>query len=481
MSDVMSSPSSQVAEWSGVDDPDQSKYSATAQNPDGTVPHRVVLYSMEAEQSVLGAILLDNSVIDQVADVLTTDDYYVGAHRVIYQAILTLLDRGEPADPIVLRQYLERNDELTLVGGTGYLVRLVDTVPATANVRAWARLVQEKAVLRDLARQAATIADRVYQNDGAVDEILDDAEQRVFSVGENRAHRRSSYHDMKSILVPVFDRIDMLMERNISITGVPTGFIDLDDKLAGLQPADLVIVAGRPSMGKTALALNFAANAALDHDIPVGIFSLEMSKEQLAMRLLSSVARIDAQALRTGKLGDHEYGKLTRAADQLSRAPIYIDDTSGLSITSLRAKARRLKREKKIEMIIVDYMQQMRGSSQSSNENRNQEISEISRELKAVGKELKLPVVAVSQLSRSPEGRTDKRPIMSDLRESGSIEQDADVVMLVYREEYYKRNDPTVAGKAEIIIAKQRNGPTGTVVLTFINQYTRFDNHAREF
>ena len=443
--------------------------------------HRVVLYSLEAEQSVLGAILLDNSVVDQVADILATDDYYIGAHRTIYQAILTLLDRGEPADPIVLRQYLEKNDEMTLVGGTGYLVRLVDTVPATANVRAWARLVHEKAVLRDLARQTSTIVDRVYQNDGSVDEILDDAEQRIFSVGESRAHRRSNYHDLKSILVPVFDRIEHLMERNISITGIPTGFIDLDDKLAGLQPTDFIIVAGRPSMGKTALALNFAANAALDHNVPVGFFSLEMSKEQLAMRLLSSVAKIDAQSLRTGKLGDNEYGKLTKAADILSRAPIYIDDTSGLSITSLRAKARRLKREKKIELLVVDYLQQMRGSSNTGGENRNQEISEISRELKAVAKELKLPVVAVSQLSRSPESRTDKRPIQSDLRESGSLEQDADVILLVFREEYYKRNDPTVAGKAEVIIAKQRNGPTGTIILTFINQYTRFDNHARDY
>ncbi|MBF0125419.1 MAG: replicative DNA helicase [Magnetococcales bacterium] len=441
---------------------------------------RLPLYSLEAEQSVLGSLLLDNTVSDYVADIITADDYYIGAHRVIYQAISVLLERGEPADPVILKQYLEKNDALSSVGGTAYLARLVDTVPATANVRAWARLIHDKAVMRDLAQQASAIVDRVYQSDDSLDRILDDAEQQIFQVGESREHRRSNYHDMKSILVPVFDRIEQLMEQRISITGVPTGFIDLDDKLAGLQAGDLIVVAGRPSMGKTALALNFAANSALKHRVPVGIFSLEMSKEQLAMRLLSSVASIDAQALRTGKLSDQQYGDLTRSADQLSGAPLYIDDTSGLSITSLRAKARRMKREKQIQMIIVDYMQQMRGS-QNNVENRTQEISEISRELKAIAKELRLPVVAVSQLSRSPEGRTDKRPVMSDLRESGSIEQDADVVLLVFREEYYKRNDPTVAGKAEVIIAKQRNGPTGTIILTFLNQFTRFDNHAKEY
>ncbi|MBF0370012.1 MAG: replicative DNA helicase [Magnetococcales bacterium] len=435
-------------------------------------------YSMEAEQSVLGAILLDNDTLDQVADVLAPDDFYVAAHRIVFKAIQTLDDRGEPADTVILKQYLEKQEELTSIGGAAYLAELVNTVPAIANVKAYARLVHDKSVLRELARQATGIVEGVYRDPRRkVDEVLDDAEQRIFSVAEGRDQRRSAYYDVKSILTPVFERIDKLMERKEAVTGVPSGYEDMDKMTAGLQPSDLIILAGRPSMGKTALAMNIAENAALGHKVGVGVFSLEMSKEQLVMRLLASTARVDAQGLRTGWIKDDEYGRLINAAGELSAAPLYIDDTPAISVMALRSKARRLKREKDIQMIVVDYLQLMTGSSGSS-DNRVQEISEISRGLKSVAKELSIPVIALSQLSREVEKRPDKRPILSDLRESGAIEQDADVVMFVYREEVYKKDDPSLEGLAEAIIAKQRNGPVGAVKLTFLKKFTRFENHA---
>ncbi|MEO5377216.1 MAG: replicative DNA helicase [Magnetococcus sp. DMHC-6] len=435
-------------------------------------------YSMEAEQSVLGAILLDNSVLDHVADILKADDFYVGAHQTIFKAILAMSDRGEVADPVLLKQYLDKNAALDQVGGPSYLARLVNTVPAAANARAYARIVQDKSVLRELATQATEIVDHIFRNRGPlqVDAVLDDAEQRIFSIAEKKEHRRSNYYDLKSILVPVFEHIDLLMTRKETITGVPTGFIDLDKLLAGFQPADLIILAARPSMGKTALAMNIAANAALDHQAGVGVFSLEMSKEQLVLRLISSTARVDAQSIRTGWISPEDYGRLTQTADTLSKVPIYIDDTPAISIAAMRAKARRLKREKDIKLIVVDYLQLMVGSGQT--ENRVQEISEISRGLKAIAKELGVPVLALSQLSREVEKRPDKRPVLSDLRESGAIEQDADVVIFVYREEVYNKEDPALVGRAEAIISKQRNGPIGNVKLTFVKQYTRFENFA---
>ncbi|MBF0461461.1 MAG: replicative DNA helicase [Magnetococcales bacterium] len=430
-----------------------------------------------AEQSVLGAILLDNSVHDQVADILQPQDFYTGAHRVIYQAIGALLDRGEPADPVILQQYLQKNDELQSVGGSGYLAQLIETVPATANAGAYARLVRDKAILRELAQQATHIVESVYQGQNMpTDKLLDEAEQRIFAVGEGRSQRSASYFTLKAVLMPVLHNIEQLIAHKGSVTGVPTGFVDLDKLLAGLQNSDLLILAGRPSMGKTSFAMNIAANAAVDHQVPVAVFSLEMSKEQLVARMLSSAARMDAQKLRTGYLGDDEFGQLIHTADRLAKAPLFIDDTPAISIAALRAKARRMRREQKIQLILIDYLQLMQGELKT--ENRVQEISQISRGLKSLAKELNIPIIALSQLSRKLEERPNKRPILSDLRESGAIEQDADVVLFVFREEVYKDNDPALAGLAEIIVAKQRNGPTGKVKLTFLKQYTRFENYA---
>jgi replicative DNA helicase len=437
---------------------------------------RSSVWSNEAEQSVLGAILLDNDVMDQVMDTLVPDDFYMGAHRVVFQAMKAVMERGDPADPIIITQYLEKNDELSSVGGGGYLAELLDTVPTTANAKFYARLVRNKSILRELARQATNISEAVFEGERSVDEILEEAEKQIFDVGENRNQRRSNYFDMKSVIMPVISKIEELMQRKESITGVPSGFTDLDKKLAGLQPSDLIILAGRPAMGKTSFAMNVVANAAIKHGAPVAVFSLEMSKEQLVTRLLSSLGSIDAQGLRTGNLKTEEYGQLVQASDTLSKAPIFVDDTPALTIMALRAKARRLKREKDIQLIVIDYLQLMQGDDGS--DNRVQEISNISRGLKALAKELNIPVIALSQLSRKVEERPNKTPVLSDLRESGAIEQDADIVMFVFREEVYKENDPALQGMAEIIIAKQRNGPIGRIPLTFLKQYTRFDNHA---
>ncbi|MBF0194086.1 MAG: replicative DNA helicase [Magnetococcales bacterium] len=433
-------------------------------------------WSNEAEQSILGAILLDNDVMDQVADIVSVDDFYMGAHRVIYQAMIAVLERGDPADPIILNQYLEKNEEINSVGGGGYLGQLLETVPTTANAKSYARLVRDKAILRELARQSTKISEAVFEGERTVDEIIEEAEKQIFDVGENRSQRRSNYSDMKSVIMPVISKIEELMQRKASITGVPTGFTDLDKMMAGLQPSDLIILAGRPAMGKTSFAMNVVANSAIKYGAPVAVFSLEMSKEQLVVRMLSSLGSIDAQGLRNGHLKTEAYGQLIQASDTLSKAPIFVDDTPALSIMAVRAKARRLKREKDIQLIVIDYLQLMQGEGNS--DSRVQEISEISRGLKALAKELDIPVIALSQLSRKVEERPNKTPVLSDLRESGAIEQDADIVMFVFREEVYKENDPALEGMAEIIIAKQRNGPIGRVTLTFLKQYTRFDNYA---
>ena len=448
--------------------------------PDDTsiLPHRPA-WNNAAEQSVLGAILLDNSIMDQVAAILSPKDFYTGAHRVIYQAMCTLLDRGEPADPVVLQQYLQKNGELQSVGGGGYMAQLMDTVPTTANVGAYARLVRDKALLRSLAQEATKIVESIYHGGNKpIDVILDNAEQRIFAVGEGHSQRSSSYFTIKSILMPVLHSIEQLMRNKNALTGVPTGYPDLDALLAGLQKSDLLILAGRPAMGKTSFAMNIAVNAAVDHQAPVAVFSLEMSKEQLVSRMLSSAARVDAQKLRTGWLDGNSYAHLIHVADTLfEKAPLFIDDTPAISISALRAKARRLKREKDVQLIIIDYLQLMQGDGKT--ENRVQEISQISRGLKSLAKELNIPIIALSQLSRKLEERPNKRPQLSDLRESGAIEQDADVVMFVFREEVYKENDPELKGVAEIIIAKQRNGPIGKVTLTFLKEYTRFESYAK--
>ncbi|MBF0162285.1 MAG: replicative DNA helicase [Magnetococcales bacterium] len=440
------------------------------------LPARRPAWNNAAEQSVLGAILLDNSIHDQIASTLQAEDFYAGAHRVIYQAICALLERGEPADPVVLQNYLQKNDELQSVGGGGYLAQLIETVPSTANASAYARLVRDKALLRALAQQATQIIESVYQGKNIpTDRLLDDAEQRIFSVGEGRNQRTANYFTLKTVLLPVLHSIDQQMKHRGTVTGVATGFTDMDKMLSGLQKSDLLILAGRPSMGKTSFAMNIATNAAVDHQTPVAIFSLEMSKEQLVSRMLASSARIDAQKLRTGWLDDADYGQLIAMANHLSQAPLFIDDTPALSIASLRARARRMRREQKIQLIIIDYLQLMQGELKT--ENRVQEISQISRGLKSLAKELDIPIIALSQLSRRLEERPNKRPILSDLRESGAIEQDADVVLFVFREEVYKDNDPALTGLAEIIVAKQRNGPTGKIKLTFLKQYTRFENY----
>lgn len=465
--------------WDGVTLDDVTLDDVTAPPGDDAkhTPSRQPAWHSAAEKSVLGAILLDNSVRDQVADILESEDFYTGAHRVIYQAITTLLDRGEPADPVILEQYLRKNEALHTVGGSGYLAQLMDTVPTTANAGAYARLIRDKAILRNLAQQATQIVESIYQgNNEPVPTILDDAEQRIFSVGERHSQRSSSYSDIKSVLLPVLRNIGELMQHKGAITGLPTGFTDLDTKLAGLQKSDLLILAGRPAMGKTSFAMNIAANVAMDHQAPVAVFSLEMSKEQLVSRLLASSARIDAQKLRTGWLKEKDYEQLVTMAHNLTKIPLFIDDTPAISINALRAKARRMKREKEIQLIIIDYLQLMQGDGKA--ENRVQEISQVSRGLKALAKELNIPVIALSQLSRKLEERPNKRPQLSDLRESGAIEQDADVVLFVFREEVYKENDPNLAGLAELIVAKQRNGPIGTAKLTFLKEYTRFENHA---
>ncbi len=446
-------------------------------NDDGELPAHRPVWSNEAEQSVLGAVMLDNSVLDPVTEILVAEDFYVGAHRLIYQTMMTLLERGEPADPVLLQQHLVKNEALESMGGAGYLARLMNTVPATTNAVAYAHLVRDKSILRNLLRETTGIAESIHRSKARqVDEILDEAEQRIFAVGETRSQRGSNYYDMKSILVPVIAQIEELKARGEAVTGVSTGFVDLDKIMAGMQGSDLIIIAGRPAMGKTSFVMNIATNAAMEHNAPVAVFSLEMSKEQLVTRMLSSTARIDANRLRTGHIEEKDYSRLIQVSDVLMKAPVFVDDTPALSILSLRSKARRLKREKNIQVLIVDYLQLMRGEGDV--ENRVQEISQISRGLKAIAKELNIPVLALSQLSRKLEERPDKRPILSDLRESGAIEQDADLVLFVFREEVYKEGDPALQGIAEILIRKQRNGPTGTVKLTFTKQFTRFDNHA---
>ncbi|MEO5365927.1 MAG: replicative DNA helicase [Magnetococcus sp. WYHC-3] len=446
----------------------------------GDVSARRPPFSREAEQSLLGAILLSGDVLERVADVVVAEDFFLPAHRTIYGAMLEMSQRGEPPDPVLLQAFLERRQELEQIGGFVYLTQLVNTVPTAANAESYARLVRDKAVLRNLGREGTAVVELVHQSVGRrVDEILDEAEARIFAVGESQSQRRSSYFSLRDVIKPVFAQIELRMEQRQDVTGVSSGFMDLDRMLSGLQPSDLVILAGRPAMGKTALAMNMAANAAVRSKVPVAVFSLEMSKEQLTTRLLASEARVNAMSLRSGQLRGEDYGRISHAAQLLSDVPLYIDDSPALSVMAMRAKIRRMKKERGIGLVVVDYLQLMRGSVANS-ENRVQEISEISRGLKAIAKEMQVPVLALSQLSRSVESRTDKRPILSDLRESGSIEQDADVVLFVFRPEYYKPEDTSLHGRAEVIVAKQRNGPVGMVQLTFLHALTRFENFATQ-
>lgn len=427
---------------------------------------------IEAEQSLLGGILIDNDGLPQALEVLRGDEFYRDAHRIIFSAIQDLFERNEPVDLVTIAALLAEQNRLEAVGGATYLASLANTVPSAANVSSYARIVNEKALLRRLIQAANEITASAYGGGKDVEAILDEAEAAIFGITESRI--RNSYFSLKEVIKKSIETIERFQEYRDVVTGVPSQFADLDKLTAGFQRSDLVIIAARPSMGKTAFALNIARNAAVE-GIPVGFFSLEMSKEQLAMRLLCSEARVDSHKIRTGFLSQQECAKLLAAAGALTDAPVYIDDTAYISPLELRAKARRMMADRGLGMVVVDYLQLMKGRENA--ERREQEISEISRSLKGLAKELNIPVIAISQLNRKVEERHDKRPMLSDLRESGAIEQDADVIMFLYRDEVYNKGtaDP---GVAEVIIGKQRNGPTGGVKLAYIGSYTRFENLA---
>ncbi|NWF92340.1 MAG: replicative DNA helicase [Syntrophaceae bacterium] len=433
--------------------------------------HKLPPQNIEAEQSVLGGILIENEAINKVTEILTPDDFYRDAHRKIFNALVNLSERDEPADLITLTNELRKMDHLDSVGGASYLASLIDSVPTAANIEYYAKIVKEKAILRKLIETSTEIITQSYEDRTDVESFLDEAERAIFQISEHRV--RPSFFSIRDIVKESFKTIERLYEKKELVTGVPSGFKDLDRMTAGFQPSDLIIVAGRPSMGKTAFCLNIVQYAAIEKRIPVAIFSLEMSKEQLVIRMLCSEAQVEGSRLRTGFLTESDWPKLTLAAGNLSDAPIFIDDTAALSILELRAKARRLNAEHGLGMIVIDYLQLMKGRTKA--ESRQQEISEISRSLKALAKELNIPVIAVSQLSRKTEERRDFRPQLSDLRESGAIEQDADLILFLYRDELYNRSeDNPNRGKAEVIIGKQRNGPIGRVELAFLDKYTSF-------
>jgi replicative DNA helicase len=442
------------------------------------VLRRVPPQNIEAEQSVLGAILLENEAINQALEILSHEDFYRESHREIFRAMVELSDRSQPVDAITLTDALRSKGALEQIGGPGYIAELADAVPTAANVAHYARIVREKAVLRSLATIATDIASSAYEASADVDEFLDEAEHRIFEISERRI--KPSFHTMPELTRESLKLLERLYENRELVTGVPTGFKDLDVLTAGLQPSDLVVLAARPSMGKSALALNIAAYAAMEAQPKRGVafFSLEMSKEQLVLRLLCSEARVDSAKARAGYLSERDFPKLAQAAARLSEAPIFIDDSSDTTAITLKAKCRRLARERSnnLGLVIVDYIQLMRSSRPG--ESREKEIAEISRSLKGLAKELKVPVIGLSQLNRQVETRPDRRPLLADLRESGAIEQDADVIAFIYREEMYKGKDSKEPGVAEIIVAKQRNGPTETVKLTYVSQYTRFENYA---
>lgn len=440
-------------------------------------------FSLEAETAVLGGMFIDREAVTRAIEHINESMFYREANRRLYRAMVRLYERGDVIDVITVSEELKKTGEMESSGGFEYLAALVDAVPTAANLDYHARIVRDKALLRRLVEQASQIIRDVYdQGERNVDEILDEAESRIFQVAES--HKREGFVWIKEILWSTFENIEKLQESDSGITGVPSGFPDLDRMTTGLQKGDLIIVAARPSMGKTSWVMNVAATAAIAHNIPVAIFSLEMAAEQLVQRLLCAEGRIDSQRLRRGKLSQEEHQRLAASAGHLNTAPIWIDDQPGCNVLEIRAKARRLQTElrsdgKDLGLIIIDYMQLMSGAGRS--ESRVQEVSQISRGLKALARELEIPVIALSQLSRGPEARTDKRPMLSDLRDSGSIEQDADLVMFLYRPEYYappeKREE--LEGKAELIVSKQRNGPTGVVELYFQKAYTRFDSVSR--
>lgn len=432
---------------------------------------RIPPQNVEAEQSVLGASLLDKEALSAVTEIIDVLDFYRDDHKEIFEAIMELYERGEPIDLITVSEQLKVRGSLDGIGGLEYLTNLVNAVPTTANVKHYAKIVEEKSILRKLIKASSEIISMGYDASEEVDYILDRAEKGIFDISQKKNDQ--GFIQIKDILIETFDRLEELYNNKGHVTGIPTGFADLDHKTSGLHNSDLVLIAARPAMGKTSFVLNVAQHAAIHSQIPVAIFSLEMSKEQLVNRMLCCEAMVDAQKMRTGQLEDSDWQKIAKALGPISEAPIYIDDTPGVTATEIRAKCRRLKMEKNLGLIIIDYLQLMEGRGR--NDSRQQEISEISRSLKILAKEINVPVLTLSQLSRAPELRADHRPILSDLRESGAIEQDADIVMFLYRDDYYnpeteKRN------VAEVIVAKHRNGSTGTVDLAWLGQYTKFAN-----
>jgi replicative DNA helicase len=438
---------------------------------------KVPPHSIQAEQSVLGGLMLDNQTWDSVADKVVETDFYRRDHQLIFRAIAQLAEKQDPFDVVTLSEVLEATGELQGVGGLAYLGMLAKDTPSAANIVAYANIVRDRSVLRQLIHIGTEISDSAFSTEGReTSELLENAERKVFEIAEQRQRGQGGFSSIKSLLAKAVDKIETLYELDGDITGASTGFTDLDEKTSGLQPADLIIVAGRPSMGKTTIAMNMAENVALKSGMPVAVFSMEMPGEALAMRMMSSLGRIDQHKVRTGKLDDDDWPRLTSAINLLAETKLFIDDTPALTPTEVRSRARRLTREHgQLGLIVLDYLQLMQ--SPSSGDNRVQQISDISRGLKALAKEMNVPVIALSQLNRNLEQRPNKRPVMSDLRESGAIEQDADLIIFVYRDEVYNEDSPD-KGIAEVIIGKQRNGPLGTVRLTFLGQYTRFENFA---
>ena len=429
----------------------------------------------------MGGLLIDNKAIDRIAGQVSASDFYRNDHRIIFTHISKLIDNNDPADIVTVAESLEQNAELTKVGGVAYLGLVADNTPTASNISGYAKIVRERSIMRNLVEVGSDIVESAFSPQGKdAQQLLDESESKIFQIADAGASEKLGFIDIKELLPKAAQRIDDLYQLDDpnGVTGVPSGYADLDQKTAGLQPGDLIIIAGRPSMGKTSLALNIAEHVGMEAGLPVAIFSMEMGAAQLTMRLLGSVGKLDQHKMRIGQLEDEDWPKLTNALGALNEAPIFIDEGSALNSYEVRARARRLHRQQgKLGLIVIDYIQLMSAANEQSTENRATEVSEISRSLKALAKELNVPVVALSQLNRSVESRPDKRPMMSDLRESGAIEQDADVIMFIYRDEVY---NPETAekGVAEIILSKQRNGPTGTVKLTFLGQYTRFENYA---
>ena len=459
--------------------PELSSYPSRDDTDSEVARLRIPPHSIESESSVLGGLLLDNGAWDRVGDLLKDVDFYRHEHRLIFTAISALVNASKPADVITVFEQLQSIGKAEEVGGLKYLNDLAQYVPSASNIRRYAEIVRERGILRKLISASDEIATQAFNPQGMpVAKILDQAEQKIFKIGEEGSRMKQGFQSMDTLVVELLDRVQEMADNDNDITGVPTGFVDLDRMTSGLQAGDMVVLAARPSMGKTAFAVNIAEHVALNEGLPVAVFSMEMGAAQLAVRIVGSIGRIDQGHLRTGKLSDEEWPRLTEAIERLRTVSLHIDETPGLTPSELRANARRLARQcGKLGLIVVDYLQLMSGSNSSGSDNRATELGEISRGLKMLAKELQCPVIALSQLNRSVEQRTDKRPMMSDLRESGAIEQDADIIMFIYRDDYYNK-DSKEPGIAEVIIGKQRNGPTGTVKLAFLKPLTRFESLA---